>query len=204
MTRGNNAHVYTGKYALVGADGTSACRMSVRAHVQLPYGDLDRWSMPIGPDKAIARNRRTQARIAAEKADSAQLKAQEHITMRRSGTLSRKIAWSVILVTIAFFSILLLQQFGKVAQKENVLATLQAQIKTQGEANISLQEELNAAADEVKVRYAAVQELGMVAPKGIQTIGLVIPEEMLEEQRTETKEIPESSGFLASLFAFLD
>ncbi len=203
MVRGRNTHVYTGKYALVGVDGASACRMSVRAHVQLPYGDLDRWSKPIGPEQTMVRNRRVQARLTTQAAQNDQ-KANEKIQRRKAGSLSRKTAWTMIMVVFVFLAILLLGQIGRLAQRENTLIDLRAQIQTQSEKNIDLQIKLNEAADEVKVRYAAVQNLGMVAPKGVEAIGIVLPKEQTTQLSVQKEEIPKNSGFLASLLGFLD
>ena len=206
MTRGKRTHVYTGKYALVGADASAISRLSVRAHVQLPYGDLDRWSKPIGPEQTLQRNRRVQTRAIEE----AQRNNQNHPQLtaqaanRKTGSISGKVAWSVILIAVLFVGLLLLQQLNALAQKEQVLSTLKMQIETQSETNRSLEQTLLEAADEVKVRYAAVQQLGMVAPKGAQSIELVAPETQILPKDGVTGSIPQASGFFATLFAFLD
>ena len=201
MSRVRRTHVYTGKYALVGAS-VQGSRMSVRTHVQLPFGDLDSFSIPIPPQKAFVRNRRVENRLEAEKSNSPQLRVEA--SKRKAGSISRKVAWSVILIATIIFGIMLLMQYNTLVQKQSVLSTLRAQIETQSESNQSLEQALLEAADEVKVRYVAVQELGMVAPSGIPAIQLSIPEPKNIEKQNEAVSIPETSKFFSTLFAFLD
>ncbi len=203
MSRVRRTHVYTGKYALVGANVQSS-RMSVRTHVQLPFGDLDSLSRPIPPEKMVVRNRRIQSRLAAEEIEknSPQLRAQ--VANRKAGSLSRKVAWSVILVVTFFFSILLVMQYNTLVQKQSVLTTLRAQIETQSVTNQGLEQALLEAADEVKVRYVAVQNLGMVAPSGIPAIELTVPDTYISNTQNEAVSVPETPKFFSTLFAFLD
>ena len=79
---------------------------------------------------------------------------------------------------------------------------LQEQLDKKYEANDQLKAEYADASDEVKVRYQAVQQLGMVSPKGAQSVEIMAP--VTRTSTTQEVEIPENVGLFASLFAFLN
>ena len=204
ITRGKKTYVYKGKYALVGADATSTSRVGVRSHVELPYGDLDRFSRPIPPECVPVRNRRVESRLQQQEEERIR-KEQPQIRATHSQkskySLSKRGAYGLLLVFALFLGGMLLSQHDALAQKEAAILTLNNQIERQSETNATLQDTLAEASDEVKIRYQAVQRLGMTSPKGVESIEVVAPQTRVPSANIV---IPENAGVFASLFALLN
>ncbi|NLB89872.1 MAG: hypothetical protein GX786_01435, partial [Clostridiales bacterium] len=155
-------------------------------------------------EKTIVRRRRMDVRreeFYRERTTKDQPQIRVEPIQNRKASLPRKIAWMAILSIGLIFSGILTSQYNFLVEKKAILTTLQGQVQRQEETNESLKENLAESYDEVKVRYQAVQQLGMVSPKGVQSIQIAAPQTRIPSANME---IPENVGLFASLFAFLN
>ena len=123
MRSRRKTHVYKGRYALVGAEAASSCRMFVRPHVQLPYGDLDHFSLPIPPEQTVTRQRRLETRLKEmerEQTSKGQPNLRAESRKRPAKSVSRKSAWAIVAVALLFFGGLVGKQYGTLTQKATV------------------------------------------------------------------------------------
>ncbi len=183
-----------GRYAQVGVCSGSACRMTVRPNVLLPFGDLDENDMPAPLRRPVRRAPRT--------AGSAP------VTPRHERPVQRGVSFTAALYIVGFFvfvlGIITLVNTSRMTEKSKSVSSLRAQIEAGQKENNELAMQLDEKADGAKICYAAARELGMVSAEGADVVYLTAPSTRRETQSVQSA-IPQArTGIYATLFGFMD
>ncbi len=183
-----------GRYAQVGVLSGSACRMTVRPNVLLPYGDLDENDMPVPIRRPVRRAPRMRANAMA--------------APRHERPVQRGLSVTTALCIVGFFvfvlGIITLVNTSRMTEKSKSLNSLRTQIVDGQKANHDLAMQLDKVADGAKICYAAARELGMVSAEGADVVYLTAPVTRKDTQGVQSA-IPQArTGIYAALFGFLD
>jgi hypothetical protein len=183
-----------GRYAQVGVCSGSACRISVRPNVLLPYGDLDENDMPVFKRRPV--RRAPQMRSAAMAAP------------RHERPVQRGIAFTTALCIVGFFvftmGIITLVNTSRMTEKSKSLNSLHIQIEAGQKENNELAVQLDEKSDGAKICYAAARELGMVSAEGADVVYLTAPVTRKDTESVQSAVPQARTGIYATLFGFLD
>ncbi len=183
-----------GRYAQVGVSSGSACRMTVRPNVLLPYGDVDENDTPIPPRRPIRRAPRMRP------PESAMPRHERPV----QGGLSFTAALSILGFFVFVLGIITLVNTSKMTEKSKSLNSLRTQIEAGQKANNELAIQLDEASDGAKICYAAARELGMVSAEGADVVYLTAPDTR-KDTGTVQAAVPQArTGIYATLFGFLE
>ena len=182
-----------GRYAKVGASSGSATRISVRANVLVPYGDLDENDMPVARRVPQRRAPRTQSAVPMPR----------HERPARGG-MTLITALCITGIFVFTLGIVTLVNMSRLTEASKALFTLRTQIEAGQKANNELAMQLDAASDGAKICYAAARNLGMVAAEGAELVYLTAPSTRHEIQEVQAAVPPARSGIYGLLFGFLD
>jgi cell division protein FtsL len=183
-----------GRYAQIGACSGSACRISVRPNVLLPYGDLDENDVPVIKRRPVRR---------APPMHSNAIAAPRH-----ERPVQRGLSFTTALCIVGFFVFLLgiitLVNTSRMTEKAKSLNSLRSQIEAGQKENDELAMQLDEKSDGAKICYTAARELGMVSAEGADVVYLTAPATRKDLENVQSA-IPQArTGIYATLFGFLD
>lgn len=183
-----------GRYAQVGVCSGSACRITVRPNVLLPFGDLDENNMPIPPRRTARRAPRMHPPASA--------------VPRHERPVQAGLSFTAALCIVGFFvfvlGVITLVNTSKLTEKSKSVSALRKQIEASQKANNELAIRLDEAADGAKICYAAARNLGMVSAEGAEVVYLTAPETR-KDTASNMAAVPQArTGIYATLFGFLE
>lgn len=186
--------VVKGRYTQMGACSGSACRMTVRPNVLLPYGDLDENAVPLKGRPPLRRAPRMRA---------AAMDAPRH-----ERPLKRGMSLTTALCIMGFFvfvlGIITLVNTSRMTERSKSLNALRTQIEAGQKENNELAVQLDEVSDGAKICYTAARELGMVSAEGADLVYLTAPLTRKDLGNVQAA-IPQArTGIYATLFGFLD
>jgi cell division protein FtsL len=183
-----------GRYAQVGACSGSACRISVRPNVLLPYGDLDENDVPVFKRRPVRR--------------APQMRSDAMAAPRHERPVQRGISFTTALCIVGFFvftlGIITLVNTSRMTEKSKSLNSLRTQIEAGQKENNELAMQLDEKSDGAKICYAAARELGMVSAEGADVVYLTAPVTRKDTQSVQSAVPQARTGIYATLFGFLD